>query len=84
MGLQLDGGPAISERVLRRLRLASHAPSLGGVETLVSEPRVTSHAESTAKERKAQGFPDGFIRVSVGIEDVEDLIADFKRALSGT
>jgi cystathionine beta-lyase/cystathionine gamma-synthase len=84
VGLQLDGGPAVSERVLRRLRLASHAPSLGGVETLVSEPRVTSHAASTAKERKAQGFPDGFIRVSVGIEDVADLIADFKRALSGT
>ncbi len=84
VGLQLDGGPETSERVLRRLRVASHAPSLGGVETLVSEPRLTSHAESTAKERKAQGFPDGFIRVSVGIEDVEDLIADFKRALSGT
>jgi cystathionine beta-lyase/cystathionine gamma-synthase len=68
---------------LRRLRVASHAPSLGGVETLVSEPRLTSHAALSAKERKTQGIRDGFVRVSVGIEDVEDLIADFKRALSG-
>jgi cystathionine beta-lyase/cystathionine gamma-synthase len=83
VGLQLEGGAQTAERVLRRLRVASHAPSLGGVETLVSEPRLTSHAALSAKERKAQGIRDGFVRVSVGIEDVEDLIADFKRALSG-
>lgn len=84
VGLQLEGGAPEAERVLRRLRMASHAPSLGGVETLVSEPRLTSHASTTAKQRREQGFPDGFVRVSVGLEDVEDLIADFKRALSGT
>ena len=83
VGLEVEGGAPAAERVLRRLRVASHAPSLGGVETLVSEPRLTSHAASTAKERRAQGIPDGFIRVSVGIEDARDLIADFKRALSG-
>ncbi len=83
VGLQVEGGAPAAERVLRRLRVASHAPSLGGVETLVSEPRLTSHATLTAKERRAQGIPDGFIRVSVGIEDARDLIADFKRALSG-
>ena len=82
VGLQLKGGARAAGRMLRRLRLASHAPSLGGVETLVSEPRLTSHAGLSAKERRAQGVPDGFIRVSVGIEDVDDLIADFKRALS--
>ncbi len=83
VGLEVEGGAPAAERVLRRLRVASHAPSLGGVETLVSEPRLTSHAALTAKERRAQGIPDGFIRVSVGIEDARDLIADFKRALSG-
>jgi len=83
VGLQLEGGAKMAERFLRRLRVASHAPSLGGVETLVSEPRLTSHAALSAQERKAQGIRDGFVRVSVGIEDVEDLIADFKRALSG-
>jgi cystathionine gamma-synthase len=67
--------------MLRRLRLASHAPSLGGVETLVSEPRFTSHALLTPEDRTEQGITDGFIRVSLGIEDVEDIIADFDAAL---
>ena len=66
----------------RKLKLAAHAPSLGGVETLVSEPRFTSHASISAEERTAQGIPDGFIRISLGIEDVEDIIADFEEAFS--
>ncbi len=82
VGLTLAGGPAAADIVLRKLRVAAHAPSLGGVETLVSEPRFTSHASLTPAERAAQGIPDGFIRVSLGIEDVEDLIADFEDAFS--
>ena len=81
VGLEIRGGAREVERVLRRLRVAFHAPSLGGVETLVSEPRLTSHATLSAEERAAQGIPDGFIRVSLGIEDVEDVIADFEHAL---
>jgi cystathionine beta-lyase/cystathionine gamma-synthase len=81
VGLELKGGAAAAERMLRRLRIAQHAPSLGGVETLVSEPRLTSHASLTPAQRAAQGIPDGFVRVSVGIEDVDDLIRDFTRAL---
>jgi cystathionine beta-lyase/cystathionine gamma-synthase len=80
VGLALSGGAA-AERMLRRLRVAQHAPSLGGVETLVSEPRRTSHASLTPAQRAAQGIPDGFVRVSLGLEDVEDIIADFTRAL---
>lgn len=82
VGIQLRGGARAAERALKRLRLAHHAPSLGGVETLVSEPRVTSHASLTSQERADQGIPDGFVRVSVGIEDVSDLIADFEHALA--
>jgi cystathionine beta-lyase/cystathionine gamma-synthase len=82
VGLELKAGVAGAERMLRRLRLARHAPSLGGVETLVSEPRLTSHAGLSAEQRAAQGIPDGFVRVSLGLEDVDDLIADFTRALS--
>jgi len=48
---------------------------------LVSEPRLTSHAALTPEQRAAQGMPDGLVRVSLGIEDVEDVIADFTRAL---
>ena len=84
MGIQVRGGARAAGRVLRKLRLARHAPSLGGVETLVSEPRLTSHAGLTVKERRAQGVPDGFIRVSVGIDDVDDVIADFMRAFSAS
>ncbi|MEE8117252.1 MAG: aminotransferase class I/II-fold pyridoxal phosphate-dependent enzyme [Gemmatimonadales bacterium] len=84
VGIQLAGGAQAAERMLRRLRIAQHAPSLGGVETLVSEPRLTSHASLTAEQRQAQGIPDGFVRVSLGIEDVEDITADFERALRGT
>lgn len=80
VGLTLAGGATAADAALRRLLLATHAPSLGGVETLVSEPRFTSHASLTAAERAAQGIPDGFIRVSVGIEDVGDVVADFAQA----
>ncbi len=82
VGLTLAGGAAVAEVVLRKLRVAAHAPSLGGVETLVSEPRFTSHAALTPDERAAQGIPDGFVRVSLGIEDVDDIIADFAEAFS--
>ncbi len=82
VGLTLKGGPKILDRVLRKLKLCTHAPSLGGVETLVSEPRFTSHADISPAARAAQGIPDGFLRVSLGIEDVDDIIADFEQAFS--
>jgi cystathionine beta-lyase/cystathionine gamma-synthase len=64
------------------LRLASVAPSLGGVETLVSEPRWTSHSGLTPGERERQGIGDGFVRSSLGIEDEADIIADIEQALA--
>jgi cystathionine beta-lyase/cystathionine gamma-synthase len=81
LALELVGGGRAAERFLRRLRLVTHAPSLGGVDTLVSEPRYTSHAKMTAAERARIGIPDGFLRFSIGLEDVEDLIADLEQAL---
>ena len=83
VGITLAGGVAAAESVLRRLHMVAHAPSLGGVETLVSEPRLASHASLTPEERAAQGIEDGFIRVSLGIEDVADIIADFEDAMAG-
>jgi len=82
VGVELEGGAPAAERFLSRLRVAAHAPSLGGVETLVSEPRLTSHASLSPAEREKAGIPDGFVRVSVGVEDAEDLIADFAHALA--
>jgi len=82
VGLELAGGPKAAERLLKRVKLVTHAPSLAGVETLVSEPRLTSHASLTAEQRAQAGIPDGFLRFSLGLEDPDDLIADFAQALA--
>lgn len=81
VGIELAGGGPAADRFVRALRLAKLAPSLGGVETLISEPRFTSHAAMTPEQRAANGIRDGFLRVSLGIEDAADLIADFDQAL---
>jgi len=81
VGITLAGGAGGAERFLKRLKLVLHAPSLAGVESLVSEPRHTSHRHLTPDERAALGFPDGFVRLSCGIEDPDDLIADLDQAL---
>ena len=82
VGVELSGGARAAERFLRALRVVTHAPSLGGVETLVSEPRFTSHAALTSEERASAGIPDGFLRLSLGLEDPEDLIEDLARGLA--
>ena len=81
LALELAGGGRAAERFLRKLRLIRHAPSLGGVDSLVSEPRHTSHSHLTSDERARLGIPDGFLRLSIGIEDADDLIADIEQAL---
>ena len=81
VGLELRGGVPAAERMLRRLKLVAHAPSLAGVESLVSEPRLTSHKAIGAAARARIGIPDGFLRLSCGIEDAEDIIADLAEGL---
>ncbi len=81
LSIVLAGGGAAADRFVRALGVALVAPSLGGVETLVSEPRHTSHAGLSERALAAQGIPPGFVRISVGVEDVEDLIRDFAGAL---
>jgi cystathionine beta-lyase/cystathionine gamma-synthase len=81
LAIELAGGGDATPRVLERLRLITHAPSLGGVDSLVSEPRYTSHAAMTSEARAAIGIPDGFLRISIGLEDADDLIADLSQAL---
>ncbi len=82
LAVELKGGARAAERFLRALTIAAHAPSLGGVETLVSEPRLTSHAMLTPEARARAGIPDGFLRFSIGLEDPDDIIADFAQALA--
>lgn len=81
VGLVVRGGAAGAQKFLRRLKVITHAPSLAGVESLVSEPRLTSHKALTPAERERQGVPDGFVRLSCGCEDADDLIADLAGAL---
>ncbi|CAN5595976.1 methionine gamma-lyase [soil metagenome] len=81
LAIELAGGPAAADAFLRKLKLFTHAASLGGVDSLVIEPRFSSHARMTPEERAAMGIPDGFVRLSIGIEDVDDLIADLSQAI---
>jgi cystathionine beta-lyase/cystathionine gamma-synthase len=83
VSFELKGGVEAAERFLARLTLPAVAPSLGGVESLVTRPATTSHAGLTPAERAALGISDGLIRLSVGIEAPEDLIADLEQALEG-
>ena len=76
------GGLSAAEELISRLNLPLVAPSLGGVETLVSRPAAGSHAGVDPAKRHELGIFDELIRVSVGIEDAEDLIADFEQALA--
>jgi len=78
----LNGGGPAADRFVSALEVALAAPSLGGVETLVSQPRYTSHVGLSAREREERGVPDGFVRLSIGIEDASDLIDDFEQALA--
>ena len=81
LAFDLKGGYDSAKAFLERLRWAHKAASLGSVSTLVGPPRVTSHVEATAEERARLGIPEGLIRCSVGIENIEDIIRDFEQAL---
>jgi cystathionine beta-lyase/cystathionine gamma-synthase len=81
VGLVLNGGAPAAQKLVQGLKVIVHAPSLAGVESLISEPRLTSHKPLTAEERTSQGVPDGFLRLSCGCEDAEDLINDLAGAL---
>jgi cystathionine gamma-lyase len=78
----IDGDLETARRFLERCELFSLAESLGGVESLVDHPAIMTHASVPAPNRQALGIDDRLIRLSVGIEDVNDLIADLDQALS--
>jgi cystathionine beta-lyase/cystathionine gamma-synthase len=78
----LKGGLESARAVLNNTRLFTLAESLGGVESLIGHPATMTHASIPREIREARGIVDGLIRLSVGIEDVEDLIADLDNALS--
>jgi cystathionine gamma-synthase len=82
LSFSVKGGLDAIKVFLPKLQYAHMAANLGCVETVVGPPVTTSHVECTAEERAAAGIPEGMVRYSTGIEDVEDLIADLEQALS--
>jgi cystathionine beta-lyase/cystathionine gamma-synthase len=81
VALEVRGGRAGAQQVLESLRLAHVATSLGGPETLVCHPATTTHASLTPDEAASTGVTDGLLRISVGLEDPDDLLRDFVQAL---
>ena len=81
LSFELAGGVAAAEAFFERITLAISAPSLGGVESLITRPATTSHAGMTREQRQIAGISDGLIRFSVGLEAAEDLIEDFEHGL---
>jgi cystathionine beta-lyase/cystathionine gamma-synthase len=83
LSFELKGGVEAAERFMHRTTLPVIAPSLGGIETLITRPATTSHSGMSPEDRLNAGISDSLIRVSVGIEAPEDLIEDFDGALRG-
>jgi cystathionine gamma-synthase len=82
MAFDLEGGRAAVQRMMSRFQLVAFAASLGGVETTISYPEITSHRGLTREERAQLGVGPGTVRVSVGIEAAEDIVADFAQAIA--
>jgi len=81
LSLRLKGGPEAARRLTGALRIPYYAPSLGGVETLITQPAFSSHAGMKREERERLGVTDDLLRVSCGIENADDLVEDFGQAL---
>jgi cystathionine beta-lyase/cystathionine gamma-synthase len=81
LSFELQGGVAAAQDFSARVRIPAVAPSLGGVQSLLTRPATTSHAGLSAEQRRALGIVDGLLRLSVGIEATEDLLEDFEQAL---
>ena len=81
ISFELAGGVEAGRRMMDRVQVAALAVSLGGVETLIEHPASMTHAGMSPEDRRAAGISDGLVRYSVGMEDVEDLIADLRQAL---
>jgi len=79
--IEIRGGGVAATRVADKLKLFALAPSLGGVESLATQPCTTTHHGLTPEERARRGISDAMLRLSVGLEDADDLIADLKQAL---
>ena len=83
LSFEVKGGGDAADRVVKRLRMIALGASLGGIESLVVEPRYATHRRMPREQREALGIGEGMLRLSVGLESVDDLIGDLGQALEG-
>lgn len=83
ISFELADGFEAAKKMASQMKIFSLAESLGGVESLIGHPATMTHAAIPREERLKRGLTDGLIRLSVGIEDAEDLISDLDQAMSG-
>jgi len=79
--IYVKGGLEAAKKVLENVKIFVCAESLGGVESLIESPAIMTHASVPVEKRKELGISDNLIRLSCGVEDVEDLLGDLKQAL---
>ena len=81
ISFELTGGIAAGKTLMNSVELCGLAESLGAVETMITHPATMTHVDVPVEERHARGLTDGLVRISVGIEDADDIIADLSQAL---
>jgi O-acetylhomoserine (thiol)-lyase len=84
LGFGIKGGRDAARKFIESVKLASHLANIGDAKTLVIRPASTTHSQQTPEELTAAGITDDYIRVSVGLEDIEDIVADFEQALKAS
>ncbi len=84
LGFGIKGGRAAARKFIEAVKLASHLANIGDAKTLVIHPASTTHSQQTPEELKAAGITDDYIRVSVGLEDIADILADLDQALQAS
>jgi O-succinylhomoserine sulfhydrylase len=84
VALVVAGGLDTGRRFLDAVQMASHSANLGDTRTIVTHPASTTHSKLSVAERAAVGITDGLIRVSVGLEHLDDIVADLERALNAS
>ncbi len=82
LGFGIQGGRATAQRFIESVRLASHLANIGDAKTLVIPPASTTHSQQTDAELQAAGISDDYVRISVGLEDVDDILTDLDQALA--
>jgi O-acetylhomoserine (thiol)-lyase len=81
LGFGIKGGGKAARKFIESVRLASHLANIGDAKTLVIHPASTTHSQQTPEELQAAGISDDYVRVSVGLEDIADILADLDQAL---